>query len=194
MAGETDHTVHVTDEPVVDENKSASRVKSDVPAVSSSSNVAIVKMANKTTPSMFDYWKKSMITEADHSAYHSAGWQCGGLESRVHEVDVPMVGGSIVVCFESHLVAGLGLPPSKFLVAIMNFLGCELVHMNPNAIVVFSCFTMLCECWLRFAPNTIRFWYFYSSAHYDKTVYSEIGLSLHRSRRKDYIDVTFKSS
>jgi hypothetical protein len=105
-----------------------------------------------------------------------------------------MVDGSTVVCFESHLVPGLGLPPSKFLVAIMNFLGCELVHLNLNTIAALSCFTMLCECWLRIAPDTSLFWYFYSSARYDKAVYSRIGLSLHRSRRKDYIDATIMSS
>jgi hypothetical protein len=52
----------------------------------------------------------------------------------VPEVDFPTTCGSTVVCFESHFIAELGLPPSKFLVAIMNFLGCELVHFNPNAI------------------------------------------------------------
>jgi hypothetical protein len=109
-------------------------------------------------------------------------------------VDVPTVDGSTMVCFEYHLVAGLGLPPNKFLVAIMNFLRCELVHLNPNAIVALSCFTMLCECWLGIALDTSLFWYFYSLVHYDKTVFSGIGLSLYRSRRKDYIDATFKSS
>jgi hypothetical protein len=39
-----------------------------------------------------------------------------------------------VVCFEPHLVAGLGLPPSKFLVAVMSHLGYELVHFNLNTI------------------------------------------------------------
>jgi hypothetical protein len=100
------------------------------------------------------------ITEADHSAYHTAGW----LESFIHAVDIPTVDDSIVVCFESHLVAGLGLPPNKFLVAIMNFFGCELVHLNLNAIAALSCFTMLCECWLGIAPDTSLFWYFYSLA------------------------------
>jgi hypothetical protein len=70
----------------------------------------------------------------------------GNLISSIPEVDVPTTHSMIVVCFESHLVAGLGLPPSKFLVAIMNFLGCELVYFNPNAIAALSCFTMLCEC------------------------------------------------
>jgi hypothetical protein len=41
-------------------------------------------------------------------------------------MEYPTVDGSTVVCFESHLVAGLALSPSKFLVAIMNFLRCEL--------------------------------------------------------------------
>jgi hypothetical protein len=53
-----------------------------------------------------------------------------------------------VVCFEPHLVTGLGLPPSKFFVAIMNFLGCELVHFNSDAIAAHGCFAMLCECLL----------------------------------------------
>jgi hypothetical protein len=57
-----------------------------------------------------------------------------------------MVDRTTVVCFESHLIAGLGLPPSKFLVLVMGFLGCELVHLNLNAIATLTCFTMLCEC------------------------------------------------
>jgi hypothetical protein len=76
----------------------------------------------------------------------SPGWLAGGLESFIPEVDVSMTDNSTVVCFESHLIAGFGLPPSKFLIAILNFLGCELVHLNLNAIAVLSCFTMLCEC------------------------------------------------
>jgi hypothetical protein len=86
--------------------------------------------------------------------------------STVPEVDVPTTHDSTVVCFESHLVAGLGLPPSKFLVAIMNFLGCELVHFSPNAITALSYFSMLCECWLGVPPDTSLFWYFYSSTRY----------------------------
>jgi hypothetical protein len=135
-----------------------------------------------------------MITEADHQAYHSAGWLTSDLESSVSEVDVPTVDGSTVVYFESHLVAGLGLPPSKFLVAIMNFLGCELVHFNLNAITVLSYFTMLCERWLGIALDTNLFWYFYSPAQYDKVIYSRIGLSLHCHCQNEYNDGTLKSS
>jgi hypothetical protein len=70
MVGEANQVLRATDEPVVDKNKSASEVESDDPVASSSSNDTIVKMANKTTLEMSDYWKKSMITEADRSAYH----------------------------------------------------------------------------------------------------------------------------
>jgi hypothetical protein len=169
MAGEADQIPHATNEPVVNESKSEAGVESDSPTASTSSNVAAVKIADK-------------ITEADHQAYHSAGWLTGGLESLVSEVDVPIVDGSTVVYFECHLVAGLGLPPSKFLVTIMNFLGCELVHFNLNAITALSCFTMLCECWLGIAPDTSLFWYFYSLARYDKIVYSGIRISLRHHR------------
>jgi hypothetical protein len=146
MAGETDQTLHVAGDPIIDKNKSASMAESDVSAASSSSDMATMKMVDKTIPEMSDYWKKSMITDIDHLTYHSTGWLSGGLESLVPEVVIPMVDGSAVVCFESHLVAGLDLPPSKFLVAIMNFLGCELVYRNPNAIAALNSFAMLCKC------------------------------------------------
>jgi hypothetical protein len=43
-------------------------------------------------------------------------------------------------------MCGIGLPPSKFLISIMNYLECELVYMNPNAIVVLNCFSIMYEC------------------------------------------------
>jgi hypothetical protein len=75
----------------------------------------------------------------------------------IPEVDAPTTHGSTVMCFESHLIAGLGLPHSKLLVAILNYLGCELVHFNPNAITALSYFSLLCECWLGIAPDTSLF-------------------------------------
>jgi hypothetical protein len=99
-----------------------------------------------------------------------------------------------MVCFEFHLIIGLGLPPSKFLYAIMNFLGYELVHFNPNAIAALSCFTMLWECWLGITSDTRLFWYYYSLPQYKKVVYSKIGLSVHCHHQKEYIDASFKGS
>jgi hypothetical protein len=140
MAGKADQNPPVTFEPAAGGNKS------DALATSSSVTLAAIKMADNQIPEIADYWKKSNVSEANRQTYHDLGWLTGNLISFILEVDIPTTHGSTVVCFESHLVAGLGLPPSKFLVAIINFLGCELVHFNPNAITALSCFMMLCEC------------------------------------------------
>jgi hypothetical protein len=49
MAGESDQVLHAADEPIIDENKSASGGESDTSA-SSSSNTIVKKVANKITP------------------------------------------------------------------------------------------------------------------------------------------------
>jgi hypothetical protein len=115
MAGEADQILRVANELIVNNSKSDSETESDVPAASSSSNVPARKMSDKTTPEIVDYWKKMMVTEADHQAYHSFGWLNGELESSVPTMEYPKVDGTIVVYFEPHLVAGLGLPPASFL-------------------------------------------------------------------------------
>jgi hypothetical protein len=194
MAGEADQNPPSTTEPSAGGNKSDFGTESDAPTTSSSATLAAIKMADNQIPEIADYWKKSNVSEANRQAYHDLDWLLGNLISSIPEVDVPTTHDSTVVCFESHLVARLGLPPIKFLIAIMNFLGCELVHFNPNAITALSCFMMLCECWLGIAPNTSLFWYFYSLVRYNKVVYSGIGLSLHCHRIHKYIDATFKSS
>jgi hypothetical protein len=193
MASEADRTLATANTPAVDEGRNDSGVESDAPVTSSSMTLPVIKMTDNKVPEMSDYWKKSIIIEADRQAYHDFGWLTGNLMSTVPEVDFPTTHGSTVVCFESHLIVGLGLPPSKFLVAIINFLGCELVHFNPNAIVALSSLFMLCECWLGIHPDTSLFWYFYSLTRYNNDVYSEIGLSLRRHRSQEYIDATFKA-
>jgi hypothetical protein len=116
MAGETDQTLHTVDKSIANEGKSDSGMDGDCLVVSSSSNVAAVKIADKIIPDMSDYWKKSTVTEDDCKAYHVASWMNNSLESSISEVDVPMVDDTTVVCFESHLVVGLDFPPSKFLI------------------------------------------------------------------------------
>jgi hypothetical protein len=87
---------------------------------------------------------------------------------------------------------GFSLPPNKFLVSVLNYLGCELVHLHPNAIAALNCFSMLCECRLDISPNTSLFWYFYSLTHYEHKVFSSLGLTLHHNRQKEYLKVTFR--
>jgi hypothetical protein len=77
-------------------------------------------MEEKIIPKMVNYWKKTTVTKTDRQAYHSFGWLNGELESTVPTVEYPTVDDPTMVCFESHLVARLWLPPSKFLVAVMS--------------------------------------------------------------------------
>jgi hypothetical protein len=121
-------------------------VESIALATSSSPTLAITKMLDRKVYEMSDFFKKITISEEERLAYHSFGWLTGNLISMIPEVDVPTVHDSTTICFESYLIAGLGLPPSKFLSSIMNVLGCELVHFNPNAIAALSCLAMLYEC------------------------------------------------
>jgi hypothetical protein len=104
-----------------------------------------------------------------------SGWLPSNVISSIPKVDIATVEGSTIVCFEPHLVVGLGLPPNKFLVTIMGYLNCELFHLNPNAISALSYFLMLCECWLGIALDTSLFWYYYSPARYSKVICGGIG-------------------
>jgi hypothetical protein len=146
----------------------------------------------KATLMLYEYWKKLKVTEVDRAAYHVVGWLTGGVESSISNLEFPTVDNTTIVYFESHLVAWLGLPPSKFLVSILNFLRCELVHLNPNAIAALSCFDMLCECWLGIPPDTSLFWYFYGLAQYCKHIFSRIGMLLHRHHWQEYLDARFR--
>jgi hypothetical protein len=159
MAGETAHGLLAVNPQANDDTKSDSEVESTTLMTSSSPTPtpSIIKMADKKVPTMRDFFKKTSVTEAELQSYHDFGWLIGNLISTIPEVDVPIVSGSTVLCFESYLTAGLGLPPNKFLAAIMDYLGCELVHFNPNAITTLSCFTMLCECLLGITLDTSLF-------------------------------------
>jgi hypothetical protein len=146
MAAETTHDLSIANKPIDDDTQSDSGAESAAPSTSSSSTLAATKMADRKVPEMSDFFKKTTVIEEECLAYHRFCWLTGNLVSMIPEVDVPIIHDSTIVCFESYLVAGLGLMPSKFLSSIMNFLCCELVHFNSNAIAALSCFATLCEC------------------------------------------------
>jgi hypothetical protein len=102
-------------------------------------------------------------------------------------LDFSMINRTNIVYFESHLICGLGLPPIKFLVSVLNYIRCELIHLHLNAISVLSCFTMLCECSLGIPPDISLFWYYYSLTHYEHKVFSSIGLMLRRNHWEEYM-------
>jgi hypothetical protein len=153
-------------------------MESTTMAASSSPTRDTAKMAEGEISELTDFFKKTTVIEDDRRAYHDRGLLTGNLISFIPEVDVPTVEGSTVLCFESQLVAGLGLPLRKFLSSIMNYLECSLVHLNPNTVSALTSFVMLCESWLGIPPDTSLFWYYYSPARYTKTIFGGIGLSL----------------
>jgi hypothetical protein len=176
-----------------DDSGHDSRTESTAMAASSSPTRGATKMAEGEILELIDFFKKTTVAEDDRRVYHDHGWLTGNLVSFIHEVDVPTVEGFTIICFKSQLAAGLGLPPSMFLSSIMNYLGCSLVHLNPNVVSALSSFIMLCECWLRIPPDTSLFWYYYSPARYTKTIFDGIGLSLRHKHRDEYIKATFRS-
>jgi hypothetical protein len=158
-----DTTVHAPAAPVApsasaDDSGHDSMAESAAIATSSPTRGA-ARMAVGEIPELTDFFKKTIVTEDDHWVYHNRGWLTGNLVSFIPEVDVPTVEVSTIICFKSQLVAGVGLPPSKFLLSIMNYLGCSLVHLNSNAVLALSNFIVLCECWLGIPPDTSLFWY-----------------------------------
>jgi hypothetical protein len=132
------------------------------------------------------------VTEKDITNFHEADWLLGVLLYTLTTLEFPTIDHTNIVCFESQLMCGLDLPPSKFLIAVLNYLGCEMVHMHPNAIASLICFSMLCECWLSIPPDTSLFLYFYSPACYENKVFSSLGLTSRRNHRDEYPKATFK--
>jgi hypothetical protein len=153
-----DPAAHVAASANADDSGHDSGMESTVMVTSSSPTHGVAKMVEGEIPKLIDFFKKMTVTEDDHRAYHDHGWLTDNLVSFIPKIDVPTVDGSTIICFESELAAGLGLPPSKFLSSIMNYLGCSLVHLNLNVVSTFSSFVMLCECWLGIPLDTSLFW------------------------------------
>jgi hypothetical protein len=104
----------------VDDSGHNSGAGSTTMVASSSSTHGATKMAEGEIPELTNFFKKTTVTENNRRAYHDHGWLTGNLVSFIPELDVPTIKGSIILCFESQLVAGVVLPPSKFLSTIMN--------------------------------------------------------------------------
>jgi hypothetical protein len=111
----------VANPPTDEDIGSDSRAESNAATTSSPTHGATL-MAKGEIPMLSDFFKKMSITNDECQAYPERGWLTGNIISSVPEVDIPTTEDSTVVCFESHLVARLGHPPSKFLVTIMGYL------------------------------------------------------------------------
>jgi hypothetical protein len=123
MVAEIAHDLPVTNKPAGNDAQSDSEVESAAPATSSSPTLATTKMAARKVFEMSDFFKKRTVTKEDRLAYHRFSWLTNNLLSTIPEVDVP---------------------------SVHDFLGCELVHFNPNDIAALSCFVMLAGDCTRF--------------------------------------------
>jgi hypothetical protein len=82
-------------------------------------------MAKGEIHELCNFFKKTSVTDKECQAYNDRGWLPSNVIFSIPEVDIPTVEGSTIVCVEPHLVAGLWLPPSKFLLTIMGYLNYE---------------------------------------------------------------------
>jgi hypothetical protein len=82
-----------------------SATESAAMVTSSSPTRGVIKMDDGEILELADFFKKTIVTEADRQAYHDLGWLSGNLISFIPEVDVPTVEGSTVLCFECQLAA-----------------------------------------------------------------------------------------
>jgi hypothetical protein len=103
-------------------------------------------MTKKQIPNLYLYWKVPTVTDKDIANFHDVGWLPGILLCTPTTLEFPSIDHTNIVCFESYLMCGLGIPPSKFLLTVLNYIGCELLYLHLNAIAALSCFSMLCEC------------------------------------------------
>jgi hypothetical protein len=71
-------------------------------------------VARKEIPPLYEYWKAPTITNMDITVYHDAGWLLGVLLCSTTSLDFPTIDRTNTVYFESHMMCGSGLPPSKF--------------------------------------------------------------------------------
>jgi hypothetical protein len=139
MTDKIDQISNVAGDAAASDPRNGADVDSETASASSSSNATIQTMAKKEVPKLFEYWKAPTITNKDLTAYHAAGWLPGVVLCSTNFLEFPTIDQTIILCFQSHLMSGLGLPPRKFLVSILNYLGCELVHLNLNAVATLNC-------------------------------------------------------
>jgi len=108
------------------------------------------------------YWLPSCMTEAYVKELSDSGflpskadcqWRIPGDEV----VPAPQDGERVVLA--SHLLRGMGLPPSAFFSAVLRHYGLQPHNIAPNSILVLAGFQALCEGYLGIEPTVELFKY-----------------------------------
>ena len=66
-----------------------------------------------------------------------------------------------VILFTGHALAGLALPPSSFMLMLLEVFGLQLNHLTPNSIVLIAIFAHLCEMFIGVRPCVKQFRQFF---------------------------------
>ena len=74
------------------------------------------------------------------------------------------------VVFRNFFNCGFSFHPSNFFLEVLGFYGLELIHLNPNFIIMLSVFVHLCEAFLNYHPSLDLFRYFYVLKRLQKKV------------------------
>jgi hypothetical protein len=110
MTGEADQISNITGNVAASSSQSGAATESKAVSSTTSSTMADQAIANKAVRLLYEYWKALMVTDQEISTYHNAGWLSGLLLYTPTTLDFPTIDRTNIVCFESHLMCGLGLP------------------------------------------------------------------------------------
>jgi hypothetical protein len=75
-----------------------------------------------------------------------------------------------VVSFVAFHERGLGIPPSRFMRAILHYYGVELHHLAPNSISQVAVFVAVCEGYLGVEPHWKLWLHLFEAEHFAKKV------------------------
>ncbi|TVU41266.1 hypothetical protein EJB05_14769, partial [Eragrostis curvula] len=124
-------------------------------------------MAAGGIPESMDHWKPGEIDEDYIKELRDRRWisdfvitmeNKGAMCFSFDTTEIPV--------FESHLICGFNLPPSKFLERVCKYYSIELLHLKPQAIALLSILSTLCECWLGTAPSLDLWWVYHEPRYY----------------------------
>ncbi|TVU36168.1 hypothetical protein EJB05_18087, partial [Eragrostis curvula] len=105
-------------------------------------------------PQSIDYWKPGEIDEKYILELRKTGWISDFIITKENKGDMCFSFDTTEIpVFESHMICGFNLPPSKFLERVCKFYKIELIHLKSQVVSLLSLFSTLCECWLGTAPS-----------------------------------------
>jgi hypothetical protein len=120
-------------------------------------SAAVVAMASLVHPERFQSERALNLVR------NLLGWSAPAFAGRIRADATPLgdLAAGEFVLFVSYLSCGLALPISPFFVLLLEELGRQLQHLTPHSILQAAIFAHLCEMFVRVAPNTSLFRYFF---------------------------------